>query len=344
MSTFPPAVFDNIREVGDRMDPSYLSLITRKQAYMLFDNCALDPSSFPNKPYRKGDLLKVWEYPWRVAMSGDLPRPGEKGYAAARTMIDYDMRRIIEAAQWFDFGDIDVEAVNKAAADAQPFMNENLIVLPYPACVFRMRVKPRATMRHPQERLLVLRQPSPSEPTDIYPLAVYGLHGELVRVSDILTAGKATEKGVSVRSYYNGREESEEEARLRAGGMYHIMCALWLIVNTRNINRHTDVPDEKLNRARIKRGQPPLEPVIRVDTNAYITALQATQELEREAAAAGDGTRTHRSPRMHLRRAHLRYYHRGEPNQRIVPIHAMIVNGHADMTAAARDHYKVVQS
>lgn len=113
---------------------------------------------------------------------------------------------------------------------------------------------------------------------------------------------------------------------------------LWTILNTRGIEKRVDEPDAKLNAARARNGKPPLQRVTRINGAQYITALRETARMEREGRAPG-GER--RSPKMHLRRGHLRKYE-GErwKTKKAKWIRPMIIAGTGEIDRN-RDGYRI---
>jgi hypothetical protein len=85
-----------------------------------------------------------------------------------------------------------------------------------------------------------------------------------------------------------------------------LMAAL-LILSTRGIERRTVAPSEKLVRARMRAGKPPIPSHQVVDSEPYVTAL-----LKRATASGEPQGGTHASPRPHLRMAHPRTLANGQ--------------------------------
>jgi hypothetical protein len=81
-----------------------------------------------------------------------------------------------------------------------------------------------------------------------------------------------------------------------------------LILSTRNVGRETIRAPEKLQRARAKRGQPPIPNYEVVDSAPYVTAIQA-RGAKRERGEGLGGH--HRSPIPHIRMGHPREYASG---------------------------------
>jgi hypothetical protein len=95
-------------------------------------------------------------------------------------------------------------------------------------------------------------------------------------------------------------------------------------------------PSEKLNRARAKRGKPPLRERYVVSIN-----LAKSRLIENEDGTVEDITGHVRgSPRMHWRRGHFRTLNRGAGDERIVPIAPALVgaNEHAGQIIRPKDY------
>ncbi len=153
---------------------------------------------------------------------------------------------------------------------------------------------------------------------------------------DLLTlfVGDKATTGLAVAGFFTKTQAQMQAHALmfsQENSIGNLFFAFWMILNTKGVPQKTVEPDVKLNKARVKNGKNPLLPYIAVDTETYITALRETERMESE------GGGTHRSPRPHLRRAHLRHLQSGV----IIPIQAMIVNGSADVKLAMREKYIV---
>lgn len=216
---------------------------------------------------------------------------------------------IAEQSEWFDFGRCDVQAALSATHDAVPILVAGLFILPFPQCVFRVRftavgqsadgmgVTTITSSGNDQIEVIYVCQEQQDENV-IVPIAMNGLDADFINVYDFIIIKGSTlqaEKGA-------GKDDV-----LKLYG--RLFLGLWVMLNTRNIPSHVDQPDEKLNRARVKSGKEPLRRVTRIDAATYVTALRETERAEREGEATPGGNR--RSPKMHLRRAHLRYFTSG---------------------------------
>jgi hypothetical protein len=113
---------------------------------------------------------------------------------------------------------------------------------------------------------------------------------------------------------------------------------LWTILNTKNIEKRVVEPPPKLNKARIKRGKLPLSVVTYIKGIQYEQAAKATREMKAAGEITSEGKplgHERRSPRMHLRRAHIRTY---KSDGHRTAVAAMIVN--ADHEAVERIEYR----
>jgi hypothetical protein len=118
-----------------------------------------------------------------------------------------------------------------------------------------------------------------------------------------------------------------------------LMCAL-LILNTRGIDRQTVSVSDKLQRARIKNGKPPIPPYDQVDSRLYVTAIQKRLSKGRKEPSKGGH---HASPIGHIRRGHIREYADGTTT--FVRDSLVNLSENASKTfAAARSHYTVAKS
>lgn len=134
-------------------------------------------------------------------------------------------------------------------------------------------------------------------------------------------------------NFYEGRKIDASTGYVSAA----IQLGCWNMLNTKNINKRTVVPDEKLQKARAKKGKLPAAITTYIDTGQYEAAAKATREMAERTVSdkAGHDGEGRRSPRMHLRRAHLRHY---KSDGHITPMAAMIIN--ADHESVLRKEYR----
>lgn len=281
----------------------------------------------PNKPTNRDRLLK--------ALNSVLRMP--KRVTRDKKYVDFvgeSLREAARSAEWFDFGHIDAETLIDCAEDARRMADEGLIFLPYPSVVFRARV---VTEDAAAEFALLCedyRASKSDEPArnkqflTIYALQIRGLDSQIADTRDIIGFDLTDPRKSRVVS-----SDNEESVHLM-----QLFLALWMILNTKNVRREIIIPDLKQNKARAAAGKPPAKPVTRIDTQQYVTALRQTQLAERAEHQGG----THRSPKPHLRRAHIRRYRDDHGAVRKVrKIDAMIVNGSEALKVAKRERYKV---
>lgn len=247
-------------------------------------------------------------------------------------------------AQWFDFGTLSSAMLTEIADDADPFMDAGYFILPYPSVIFRARVytpipkhgtaeEIAAWMKNNRVTEQQWRNMTASKERSECESILFATYGPKGPPSIFVTTFNAYSDDsidlLDMTTLYPQRE-IETVNNATTGITVCTLNALWLILNTRHVNRHVDNPSEALNRARAKRGKRALQPVTRIDSAQYITALRETQAMERQGTTSGGH---HRSPKMHLRRAHLRHW-----RDRIIPIRAMIVNAHKEI-APVREKY-----
>lgn len=290
----------------------------------------VDTRIIPVRPVSRDDVL----FKSQLRLSNEI-------HEKARATLIEDFRTITKVAEWFDFGLIDVVTLLEAAEDALPFLDAGLVYLPHDNCIFRARLityDPEVEVAY-RELLLVARTAVPPGTFMDYPMhapnitdrergfgRVYGpaqlaLEAYVIgtQAEDIVIASAVT---VDCKLARHATENEEHQPA------HKIMLAFWLMLNTKNIATRVHEPDAKLNRARIKAGKPILQRVTYVNANQYLQALDATQEMERARGA-------HASPRMHLRRAHLRQRY-----GRTIPVRATIVNAR-EGAAPKREMYVV---
>lgn len=142
---------------------------------------------------------------------------------------------------------------------------------------------------------------------------------------------------------YNNRDFAEVIAQLgsnRDGGDVMraainnvcdpVMTAL-LLLNTRNVTYKTVAAPLKLNKARARRGKPPIPPYRQVDSASYVTAV-----MDRIQHVKKPPTGTHASPLTHVRLGHWRHFDDGSKTH----VRDALVNA----TAEARENFRAGRS
>ena len=299
---------------------------------------------FPRRPTSRDDMRSAL-----AASSTRLHITNTLLPAAKQVMalVDGALLESVEVAEWFDFGTVHLTAMAPAIADGLNILEAGLAVPPYPLCIFRMRsVATTSEFDTTTAEMIRKHDVHPSsadyaaidelrktggayEREDIY--IIGQLPGSEIGVALFEATGSNAERitllaiskfsANEVGSLTEANQSAAHDARVSYG-------ALWVILNTKDIRRTIDEPSEKLNRIRAKRGRLPLRRVTHVNVAQYTRAQEETVRM----IAAGDRV----SPRMHLRRAHLRRL----PNGTTIVIHAMIINAHKD--PAGREGYKVI--
>lgn len=296
------------------------------------------PPELPARPVAREDLSRVFiEGIGRLSTSIYLP-----DNADVDEFVQKYMTSMVAGAEWFDFGVVDGPAISGAAGDAQPFFESGLIVPPYPNCIFRYRSVADSANLPDNVRAALSANPdvdiAPPGQVVVKECALFiwqfgDLDSPVVCVAGCEIRGARADtiivEHVAVMQE-NGQIRSMGTFMEGARSIYSVYSALWLILNAKGVDRTVREPDEKLNRARAKRGKAPLRRVTVVDAAQYMRALQETERMDRATGV------DRQSPRMHLRRAHLRRLANGTT----IVIHAMIVNAHKD--PALREGYKVI--
>lgn len=274
-------------------------------------------TTLPAKPTNRERLLQAF-YDIGLVTEADFYEKTQQTMLFIRSQFE----RVVKIAQWFDFGRVTSEVGYDGEGTANQFVHQGLFLLPYPECIFRVRLALNDPEVGPYEVELVFMCYTYEGRAIIVPIKVSGDHGQTLQVQLAMRIET---------SRITGAGADDTLAKV----MFRIFSGLWLMLNAKNIKTDIDVPAEKLNRARAKAGKSPLSPVYRVHSAQYITALKETQRMEREPTQQGQGERA--SPKMHLRRAHLRHI---KTKDKPIAIHAMIING-GDWIAPARDRYEV---
>ncbi len=276
-----------------------------------------DFETCPAKPCSRDDALAAMRAD-RFCLFNNKMTHGVEQFARGM----YENFRLSE---WFDFGRVDADALAAAGEDAKPFIAEGLLRAPYQRCVFRCRLAGGRDSREIELLLLVVEDLGY---TGVFCMRSNGIRNEYLSVMSGIII-----KGGDVRGV--GPEQIKDQ---------HLVtlfeyAGLWSILNTRGVGKAVDEPSEKLNRVRTKAGKEPLRRVTRVDSARYVTALRETVRMERAGEAVGD----RRSPRMHLRRGHMRNLSadrfKGQRGKAIW-IRSMIVGGDIERVAD-RQRYEV---
>jgi hypothetical protein len=232
-------------------------------------------------------------------------------------------------AEWFDFGRLNADDIASASFDAMPLFKEGMLRSPYERCVFRCRLVHEDTEL---ESIMLIDQSETQ--TTIMQFRCNGLRNEYVS----LLAGVVL-RGTDVKGIGKVNEKQQADFSLM---LFHEYLGLWTMLNARGVGKVVEEPSEKLNRARARNNKAPLQRVIKVDAARYVTALHETVRMESSGSGA---TGTGRSPKMHLRRGHMRTYTHDRfaalpSDRRIKWIRPMIINGTGDVDKN-RDAYIV---
>lgn len=297
------------------------------------------------KPIRREELLHRFDGITQPRFTRPAPSKAIAAVAVEPDLIKA-LKAAVEVAEWFDFGELEADAGVRASLDARPFRRAGLMKPPYNLCVWRTRLSsrdrdPGASLQPPRDALLIIIAATPENVDALNrnigsPLTAN--HDSIVFV--VLTAEDGFTqlvdtiriKSVLPEALPN-MPDAEGVYQVHTGMLYD---ALWLVLNTKGIRKTVDVPDARLNKARARLGRAPLRQVTRIDAAQYMRALDETERMERDGH--------HASPRMHLRRAHLRWLkaerYSPEAKARPIVIEATIVNMDSD-SVAVRERYEV---
>lgn len=281
-----------------------------------------DGMNTPARPTHRDDLIAILESD-RCEMACMFDAAEE-----AQQFGSLILKNVYEG-EWFDFGAIDIKALLKAVLDAKDIMKARLAIPPYDRCVFRFRMTLgdmpediatlfRKVEMGSREKVLLITRDSTMDAMSCVGLDVTDT-GAFIEKIFVDTKEGVGLLGDGTRATLGLNDTLADQS------LYMLYGALWIVLNTKNIDLRVVEPSIKLNKARVKRGKQPLKRVTYVNAAQYMAANRETESM---------GTRA--SPRMHLRRAHLRRL----PNGEQIVIHAMIVNAHKG-DAIERDHYRV---
>lgn len=199
-------------------------------------------------------------------------------------------RRLIMGAAKFDIRSLRAEDISPNAAFALELKADGLLCLPYPVCWFEWDIEPEHTIG------CVAANEADSGETERIVLR------SLIRVQGA---------GWSNWDYLENAERNEK----LIAHVDEVCRAAMVILNSRSAAKTEITPPPRLNRRREKGNAPPLFSHTVVEIRGVV--------LGKHGEVTG---RTHRSPRMHWRRGHLRHFRNAEGEvYRITPIAPMLV-------------------
>lgn len=130
----------------------------------------------------------------------------------------------------------------------------------------------------------------------------------------------------------NGEPVGDDVRYARAGQSMRFICGAISMLMSRDVSTRIEPVPMKLNAQRERKGKPPIG-------EAHVIKVNAS--VERHYREAGERFRTHASPKMHWRRGHFRTLHRGDENQRIVPVAPSLVGANDSARVLAPKEYVV---
>jgi hypothetical protein len=269
----------------------------------------------------------------------------------------------IDTAEWFWFGELPDQEIRERSTEAMNLMSSGLLRLPFAATIFHHSVDYVATGEATVAGYLGCNYMQVFyfcvDMTLMGPGRVHAVN-EHIKSTDLRLEEDTFIIAEFRLEHYNGlgtvfsprlalATRYEKDTDLETFGSYivanplklsdHILpiesastsgpvAIMNLVLNTKGMTMQRIEPDAKLNKARVKRKQPPLLPYTIVHTHKYVEAAKETARM----AKGG----THASPRPHLRRGHVRRYDNGKR----IWINDMIVNA-GKGAYNPRDEYRV---
>lgn len=265
----------------------------------------------------------------------DIRHHLETNTLAAPKQTLVDLRRLLREPfplEVFDFGTMYRKHVHELVGDAKPFLEADLLPLPFEPCVFRIvtddlhDVGLFGTTTFLWEKF-ELR----SSCTRGFSPRYSGITCSKIENTNVATAiafGFSFPNKIFLDPEAMAAAGDTEKLSHAVGAYREDVIAGLMILHTRGVRKTRVCPSDKQQAARAKAGKPPLPYTTTIDTREYFEAMRNS---ERRGG-------THASPRPHLRRAHLRRYQK-EDGEKIVPIPASLVNW--DGTPLQREAYRV---
>lgn len=220
----------------------------------------------------------------------------------------------------FNFGPLTLNTIREAQDEACDFVEEGLLHLPYPECIFRCSVffdnrevgfhmyaiernitgggkLSVLTTVHSDSRVYTFRCDNP------------------MKIKHVGDGKRGIEFSIpnSEMEYWGAHDLPENNEVIVEGGL--ILLGLLMILNTKGVLKERTAPPAKPNKVRAARGIPLLPYTTKVYTSVYNEAVKAGPQG------------THSSPRPHRRRAHIRRIPKTDKHDAyVIPIDAMLVN------------------
>lgn len=233
----------------------------------------------------------------------------------------------------FNFGMLSTETIAEAEREGHEFIRHGLFQLPYPICLYRVKLKYAHDPDPIGVTLMVVdadyKVAGLTHPDGVKGFACVSFTHDrrhMTAMHSINTLQWEMQEDKVAVKITIAREEADywQSTAQASDGTFitlrelaegsQLAVGLTMILNTKHIRKERVAPPEKPNKARLKQGRPLIPWTTRVYTAVYNRAVQP-----------GEGT--HASPRPHRRRAHVRHYPATAYREAYVrPIAAMLVN------------------
>ena len=220
----------------------------------------------------------------------------------------HKLDRLFAQAQFFDFGYISNEQIIEESAVAFPAFYEGFLRLPADICAFEHSWHQDGHLIHSVYLFSVAPENPDTNLTGIEfryvgddPLPTYS--GVIVEL-EVLTQAAQVDwhmKGV-FRAWVRQRGDATGDLKGSVANLFSPLACMLGRLNARGIERKYIKPDEKLNKARRKKGKNPLVSYTKVKVAPFRPPLGHSGPRD------GDYT----PKRYHFRRGHLRHFANGE--------------------------------
>lgn len=233
----------------------------------------------------------------------------------------------------FNFGALHTKTIGEAEREGHDFIKHGLFQLPYPICLYRVKMQYDNGESPAGVTLMVVdadyKVAGLTYPDGLKGFACVSFTHDAHRMTAMHSCNtlewemKNDKVAIKITipreeaNFWQSTAQGPDGSFIGLSDLAEgsqLAVGLTMILNTKNIRKERVAPPEKPNKARIKQGRPLIPWTTRVYTSVYNRAVQP-----------GEGT--HASPRPHRRRAHVRHYPATAYREAYVkPIAAMLVN------------------